>query len=370
MNITPGYFERLDIVVKKIAIFRASRIGDFLCATPAFRAIRQKFPAAEISLIGLPLVRDLAERSPHIDRFIAFPGFPGIAEQLYESARAAKFLESMRKENFDLVIQMHGSGRYSNPIALQFHGRRTVGFVNSNAQATGLHAAFRYDPDENETARLLHLLSFLGIEDCGSDTDFFLTERDQEQAELFLTGAEKPLIGIHPSAREATKKWPITRFIVAARRLLDQWGGRAVLVGDQAAASECALICGALGKDAISLAGRTSLPVLGAVISRLNLLISNDSGPAHIAYALRVPTVTIFGSTDPFVWMPPDQSLHKAVVYPVDCRPCDYNECPIGNFCLMSIEPEDVVQAAGSLLAPAKRSGRAMNRCLQVSEQK
>jgi ADP-heptose:LPS heptosyltransferase len=361
MNTRPAFIDRLEKTPRKIAIFRASRIGDFICATPAFRAIRREFPSAEISLVALPIVKQLAERSPHIDRFIAFPGFPGIAEQLYDPACAAKFLEHMRNEKFDLVIQMHGSGRFSNPIALQFYGRHTVGFVNDISGAPELDAAFPYIPNENEITRLLQFLRFLGIQNRGNETEFFLTQSDHETAERWLKGAKEPLIGMHPSAREATKRWHIGRFVVTARSLLDECGGQVVLVGDEEAASDCALIGKMLGEDTILMAGQTSLAVLGAVLSRLTLFISNDSGPAHIAYALRVPSVTIFGGTDPFAWSPPDQMLNKSVLHPVDCRPCDYNECPIGNLCLVSVDPDDVLRAARSLLAARNQSGCPMD---------
>jgi hypothetical protein len=76
----PGLLTRLPDPPRKVALLRASRIGDFLCATPALRALRRALPEAEITMITLPLLRGLVERSPHLDRFVAFPGFPGIAE--------------------------------------------------------------------------------------------------------------------------------------------------------------------------------------------------------------------------------------------------------------------------------------------------
>src|SRR5437763_2445351 len=115
---TPGLVSRLTEMPRKVVLLRASRIGDFLCSTPAFRALRMALPGAEISMITLPLLQELVTRSPHLDRFIAFPGFPGIAEQLFDARRALQFFQEMQDEQFDLAVQMQGTGSYSNPFML------------------------------------------------------------------------------------------------------------------------------------------------------------------------------------------------------------------------------------------------------------
>src|SRR6185312_11485326 len=125
----PGLLARLPEAPRKVALLRASRIGDFLCATPAFRALRAALPGAEITLITLPLLRDLVEHSPQLDRFVAFPGFPGIAEQFFDARRTGAFLAEMRAERFDLAIQMQGSGVYSNPFTLLLGAHVTTGFI-------------------------------------------------------------------------------------------------------------------------------------------------------------------------------------------------------------------------------------------------
>lgn len=123
-----GFLARLPEPPRKVAILRASRVGDFLCATPAYRAA---LPASHITLITLPMLRDLAERLPYFDRVVDFPGFPGIAEQLFEPGRFAAFLHAMRAERFDLAIQMQGSGVNSNPFLLLLGAHYTAGFVRS-----------------------------------------------------------------------------------------------------------------------------------------------------------------------------------------------------------------------------------------------
>src|SRR5690606_36333395 len=125
----PGLLARLPEPPRRVVVERASRIGDFLCATPALRALRAALPAAEFTVIGLPFNRDLAERSPHVDRFVSFPAFPGIAEQLFDARTATACFRRTLGDPFDPAHQLHGSGVYANPFALLPGARHTAGFV-------------------------------------------------------------------------------------------------------------------------------------------------------------------------------------------------------------------------------------------------
>ena len=125
----PGLLNELARPPEKIVILRASRIGDFINGSPAFRALRGAFPGAKIDLITLPMLEGLAQRLGCFDEIIPFPGYPGLAEQFFDPARALAFFQEMQAEQFDLAIQMQGSGVYSNPFTLMLGARRTAGFV-------------------------------------------------------------------------------------------------------------------------------------------------------------------------------------------------------------------------------------------------
>lgn len=342
----PGLLQRLPEPPRKVVILRASRIGDFICATPAFRALRHALTGAEISLITLPLLSGLAERSPHFDRCLLFPGFPGIAEQLFEPRRTIAFIRAMQAENFDLAIQFQGTGVYSNPFTLLLGARATAGFVRLGDPAGLLDAALPWPEHGHDIQRNLALSAFLGAEIQGEAAEFHLWQEDHAEAGHMLAGAEGPLIGLHPSARDQTRRWPVERFLTAGLELRRQIGGTLVLLGEASIRPLTEAMAAEAGGKILNLAGRSSLTGLGAVLQRLALLITNDTGPAHIAYALDVPTVTIFGGGDPERYGPPQRDPFRTVLYEVACRPCSYSHCPIGYVCLKHVTVEQVVAAA------------------------
>lgn len=295
----------------KVAIICASRIGDFLCATPAFRAVRAWLPGAEISLIAMPFVEPLVERSPHLDRHISFPGFPGMAAQFFNPARALDFFARMQNERFDLAIQMHGSGVYSNPVALMLGARRTVGFIREEDSPGLLDAALEWPSREPARLRALRLAEFLGAPSRGEHTEFPLCAGDRQAAAKAMAGAAEPWIGLHAGAREPGKRWPLTNFAALAEQLP---AGTLFLLGGPDEVEASAQLASLIGPRAVSFAGRFSLPEMGAAIEALDLLVTNDSAPAHIAYALATPSVTLFGETDPDEWGPPPGGPHKIAV--------------------------------------------------------
>ncbi len=336
----PGLLERLP-PPKKIAILSASRIGDFLCATPAFRALKTRLPSARFTLIGLPFVREMAERSRHLDNFEPFPGFPGIAEQFFSAKKTLAFLRRMQQRRFDLAVQMHGSGVFSNSFALMLGARSTAGFIRPGDGPGRLDAVLAWPAALHASERPLALANFLAASHCSFEQEFPLFPDDHAAAAKLLHGCKAPFIGLHPWSREPDKQWPAERFAAAGSGVQRNLGGTILVLGgpDEGRAGE--LLAPRAGVSAINLAGRKSLGEMGAVIARLSVLITNDSGPAHIAYALAVPSVTLFGKTDPAEWGPPDRPFHRVLRTP--------------DRSLASISVDDVIRAAVSVAEQSRR---------------
>ncbi len=180
--------------------------------------------------------------------------------------------------------------------------------------------------------------------------EFPLWLEDHEQADALLANACRPLVGLHMSARDATRRWSLARFAAVGRELLLRKGGTVVLLGEAGEWPEVDGVAREIGKACLNLAGKTSLPVLGGVIARLSVLLTNDSGPAHIAYALGTPTATIFGGGNPEANGPPVNAQYRVLAYEVPCRPCGLATCPIGYRCLEGVTVQQAVEAATAVM--------------------
>lgn len=339
--------------IQRIAVFRALQLGDMLVAVPALRAIRRRFPHAEITLIGLPWAQALVERYPrYLDRFVAFPGWPGIGEVEYDSARTDTFLRQQRRYGYDLVVQMHGSGGASNPFALALGAPLTAGYYEGEPPA-GLGAAAEYPAHEPEVLRNLGLAKLLGCDALSLALEFPLTVADRAEAETLL-GREwsggSPLIGLHPGARPPARRWPAGHFAALADALVRRFDARLVLTGGPGEEATAIAVAEQMHAKPLILAGRTSLGGLAAVIAQLDLFVGNDTGPAHLACAVETPSVTIFGPADPRRWAPLDTAHHTIVRHPVSCSPCSYWDCPIDHRCLRRLAPSTVLDTATELL--------------------
>lgn len=339
--------------IRRIAIFRALHLGDLLLAVPAFRSIRAGFPEAEITLIGLPWARSFAERfSRHIDRFVEFAGYPGIDEVKLDAGRVEAFLAEQRAYRYDLAIQMHGSGRTSNRFVLDL-GATDVAVYYDREPVSGCVASAPYPHDEPELCRNLKLARLLGCPDRGVALEFPLSRQDRDEASRLLSRLPedgRTVMGVHPGSRSPARRWPARRFAAVADYFARRHGARVVVTGGPGEEETVRDVVRAMECSGLDLAGATSLGALAAIIERLDLFISNDTGPAHLAEAVGTPSVRIFGPADPHRWAPLDARLHPIVHHPVPCSPCPYTLCPIDHRCLRWVDEDAVIRAAAGLL--------------------
>ncbi len=342
--------------MKRIAVFRALQLGDLLVAVPAFRALRRDFPYAEITLIGLPWAASFVQRfGQYIDRFVEFVGYPGIDEVPVEPLRVARFLAEQRAYGYDIVLQMQGSGRTSNPFVLALNAPITVGYYEE--PCTGLTMSAVYPDDQHEIERNLNLVALLNNETAdqytGTSLEFPLFAHDYAEADVLLELLRKrnaPIIGIHPGARPPARRWPASYFATVADRLAQQFDAQILLTGGPGEEQTVQAVMDAMYTPALSLVGKTSLGSLAALMKRLALFISNDTGPAHLACAIDCPSVTLFGPADVRRWAPLAAERHPIVRHPVACSPCGYWECPIDHRCLRWLFPETVISTAINVL--------------------
>jgi ADP-heptose:LPS heptosyltransferase len=344
--------------IRRIAVLRALGLGDLLLAVPALRSLRVGFPEAEITLIGLPIAADFARQFGHyIDRFVPFPECPGIGEIDVASYPCTRFMQEQRAHGYDLVIQMHGDGTVGDELVTGLGGWVTAGYYAGDSPG-GLTVAAPYPADSHEIVRNVGLVHLLGCPDCGMDLEFplFLEDRRGAVSLLGRLQANGPIVGIHPGAHAPSKRWPAEYFAAIADELVSRFHASIVLIGSPSEGDIGRAVIHRMDAPAVNLVGRTSLGALAALLSRLDLFIGNDSGPAQIAYAVDTPSITLFGPVDPDSRRPLRSEQHLILRHVVPCSPCDRRECPIDHRCLRHLAPETVSSLGARLLKRGRQS--------------
>ncbi len=339
--------------LSRVAVLRALYLGDLLCAVPALRALRAALPRAEIVLIGLPWASAFADRyHKYIDRFLIFPGFPGLPEQSIDSQKIVSFFAQAGRERFDLALQMHGSGSHVNNATVLLGARQNAGYFLPGEYCPDPRYFLPYPVHEPEVWRHLRLMEFLGIPLRGDDLDFPVTEDDRDRlAALREMRDLKPgqYICIHPGAKFPSRRWPATRFAEVARSLLrDGW--HIALTGVASERNVVAEVSDAIGVPHVNLVGLTDLGMLAALVESARLVITNDTGMSHIAAAVRTPSVVVILGSDERRWSPGDRCRHRVLSESIACRPCEHEVCPIGFPCAEKVAPARVLSAARELI--------------------
>ncbi|MDX2154542.1 MAG: glycosyltransferase family 9 protein [Bryobacteraceae bacterium] len=327
-------------------------LGDFLCAVPALRALRQSRPESHIALLGAPGTEKYVARFPHyIDEFIPAPPFPGVwMPPGAETHSLPAFLTAIHQRRFDLALQMHGSGLTSNALTLLLEAQRTAGFYPRRGwRPPAPHRFFLYPETEPEIRRNLLLLEQLDLPSAGEDLELPLFSSDHAELESLAVKLPDGYVCLHPGAKAASRRWPPERF-AAVGDVLARHGFPVVLTGSADDAPVNAAVARLMRYPALDLARPMGPGALALVLRGARLLVANDTGVSHLAVALKLPSVVIFSAGDPQRWAPLDEARHRSLFAPVDCRPCDHAVCPIGHPCANSIGVEEVTAAALDLL--------------------
>ncbi len=333
----------------RILVVRVGALGDTLMVTPLVRMLRERHPAAEVDFLCSDLAAPLLELNPGLSRLFALRhrNMP-----LPLSLEKRRLVREFRTRDYDLAVLLESAHRYR--VLLESARLRVI---RSFADAP-------FDPMRHAIENNLNVA---GIPDPGNDDlnmNLTLAPEDELAAERVLQGLPRPLIGVHtgwgPQGRKSRQAqrlrgWSLHSFLQLIRRLVIHDDVGVVLTGSAEDARDTELLCSRLaGAQVRSIAGRTRVRELAAVIKRLDLLISVDSGPCHIAAALGTPLVVLWGpgrleQTRPLSSFTPI----RIVRHVVPCAPCQSTPLQKScrrNVCMELISPEEVFAEAQCLL--------------------
>lgn len=321
-------------------------IGDAVMATPAVMAVRNRFPAARITMLANRMVGELMQNHPAVDHVITFVragGVKGVADRI-------RLATKLKKERFDLCIILPNS--FDSALVPWLAGIPQRWGKASDGRSMLLTRRFHDKGTEtgHELYYYLQLLDSFGIGQVAAEP-LLVTTGDEDRAAASLLAqhgitADDLLIGINAGASfGSAKRWYPERFAQVAAQLSVALGGKVILFGGSGERDIVAAIDTALAGNCLNMAGNTTVRQLMALIRRCNIFITNDSGPMHIAAAFHVPLVAIFGPTD-HTGTAPFSDLSVVVRHDTDCAPCKLRHCPTDHRCMKAVTAEQVVEAA------------------------
>jgi ADP-heptose:LPS heptosyltransferase len=311
--------------LRKIAVLRAGGIGDFVFTLPALAALRAAYPDAEITLLGAQWHTELLSCRPGPpERVIAVPPSTGVngpdTGVDEDEEELERFFRRMRQERFDLALQMHGGGGYSNPFVRRLGARITAG--SQAPGATPLDRCVPYVYHQSEYLRYLEIASLVGARTADLEPHLTVTERDLTEAGDVVPEAYSPLVALHPGAGDARRRWPPEKFATVGD-VLAEVGACVAVVGIE---EDLPLISGVvetMDREALNLCGRLSLSGLAGLLSRCAVVVSNDSGPLHLAAAVGVATVGIYWGPNLINAGPATRARHRpALSWRLNCPVC------------------------------------------------
>jgi ADP-heptose:LPS heptosyltransferase len=329
--------------VRKIAVLRPNAVGDFVFALPALHALKRAYPDAELVLLGLPWHAAFLDGRPGpVDRVIVVPPLAGIGlppdvpgapdtPDTPGDGAAQRFVHAMRNEAFDIACQMYGGGRYSNPLVASFGARLTVGARADGAPS--LDRCVRHAEPNNRRLALLEVAALAGALDLTLGQELAVTMADRDEAARVLpesgTGragragcAVAPLVLLQPGSTDPRRCWPAASF-AAVGDALARMGAQLAVNGSAAEAPLVRRVIDAMDAPAIDLSGKLGLGGLCGLIERAACVVSNDTGPLHLALAIGTPAVGIFWLTNLIDGMPLRQGLLRAALsLRQDCPEC------------------------------------------------
>ncbi|MCK4511189.1 glycosyltransferase family 9 protein [bacterium] len=331
-----------------ILVLRLSSVGDIVLTEPAVAALRECFPGAAIGYAVKAQFRDLVASHPALSRVHLL--------DTSSSGGMASLVREIRGARYSAVVDLHRNTRTARILRAVGVPVRTAYRKREFRDAVRVRLLRRpFRASKLLVQRYLDALVPLGIDASYTRPRLHISDLDAEAGRATLAGLD---IGsdayavLVPGSVWATKQWPAGRFAELATGVVRELGLRVVFLGSPGERELCERIAVEAGSGAVSAAGETTLGQMAAVISRARIFVGNDSGPTHMARALDVPTVAVFGPTDPGQF---DFDGHALVYRDLSCSACTFygsRRCHLGHWnCMRTIEHDDVLDGARSLLS-------------------
>ena len=327
--------------IRKILIIRNDGIGDLLNSTPAITMLRKNYANAEITVLAQPLNASVLVGNPDVDRVLIFD-----RKNLHRRLRdRLRFYRNLRHEQYDLVVVMRTTS-WGNLVAFLSGAKHRLGRSQKRFSSLLTHTwRGQYKKGEtHEVDRNFDLVRLICNGNGHRQLVLNLQDDELDKAKRLLgsweIGPTDFLVGIHPGGSSFDKRWPEENYAQVVDRLTREYGAKILILrGPDESELEWNLQ-NAVQSESIAYAPE-SIRELAALIKHCSLFVCNDSGPMHIAAALDVRTVAIFGPTDHVAWKPLSEEA-TIVRRDMPCWPCSAHKCKIGWECTKKLAVDSV----------------------------
>ncbi len=340
--------------IKRILVTRTDRIGDLILSTPVFSAIKKRYPKSHLAALVFKETESVICGNPWIDQVIAYD-----KNGAYKSwLRTAFFGWQLRKECFDVVIHLHATNRVNViswlakiPVRIGYRVKPGDRHGNLHQFLTHIVEEQKWQGRRHEADYNFDLLALIDVPKPEKFELYFpLLNSDKEALEHILPRqVNGRYVVFHPSASCISKRWAPDRLAAVADQLSRDYGVLPVIVGEGAGALHAAQMQELMKEKSLSLAGQLNLGMLGWLLKGARLLVSNDSGPVHIASAVGTPVISIFGRNKPGLsatrWRPLSENS-SFLQKDVGCVECLAHRCQIDFKCLKELKVDDVLEEA------------------------
>ena len=363
---------RLDPArVRRILVIRLDLLGDVVNSMTAVTALHERFPDASIDMLTLPYTAAIPRQFPYVRQVLTLDtNAIRLPRNMLCPGTYWQFLQmglTLRRNHYDLCVSLFGL--MASLWAFASGSTQRIGYRRESYpfMFTDPLPGRRFDRPQHEVRWDLNLAAAAGASSSWRTPTLAVSptvaaRMDMRLAALGVVTGDR-LVGIHGGAvNGSAKRWPTGHWAALADRLISQHGVKVVLTGSASERSISEEIRSRMKQAPVVLTGETDIDELLAVLARCELVISGDSGPLHLAVALGLPTVSIYGPTDPRIYGPTPRAGQQAIVVrrELACSPC-YNllataECPYGRpVCMFDIPVGQVFDAACSILQPTSR---------------
>lgn len=335
---------------KKILIVNVNWVGDVLFSTPFIRAVREHYPGSYIACLLHPRCIDILEGNPRLDEIIIYD------EDLSHKSLLGKLklINILRKKKFDTAFILHKS--FTKALITMLAGiRERIGYPTKNRGILLTKVIEEPADNPHKVEHFLNLARAVGINSSNRAYEFFIKDSDRNYIRAFLqkNGVIDPdfLVAICPGGNWDPKRWPKENFARLSDILIERFGAKVVISGAKKDIKLAEAIKALMKGKAITACGETTLKQLGALLEMADLVIANDTGPMHIASAMKTKLIALFGPTSPDITGPYGGGDCRVIFKNFSCEAPCYDVACNDNRCMAEIAVEDVLKEVEDMSA-------------------